>query len=297
MNKLNRLTWLKKPSQLRSDARQALADALRHPRYEIFPLAGIDDLVAKHVARDATVTVTSSPTRGMAGTLDLVDRLSDLGYAVVPHLSARLIADEVELKDILDRLDAHGVRDVFAVGGDPDEPAGAFAESYDLLVAMDGLSHNLVEVGIAGYPESHPKIHDDITIQAMWDKRRYATYIVSQICFDPKVTAAWVERVRRRGVTLPIRIGVPGPAAAGRLLRTSTRIGVGESTRFLTKHGPGLLRLARPGTYTPDRLLDRLAPAMARPDNRVDGLHIYTFNDVASAEKWRRTRLAQLQED
>lgn len=30
-------------------------------------------------------------------------------------------------------------------------------------------------VGITGYPETHPKIDDDVTVQAMWDKRRHAT--------------------------------------------------------------------------------------------------------------------------
>lgn len=76
---------------------------------------------------------------------------------------------------------------------------------------------------------------------------------------------------------------------------TSQRVGVGESARFLAKHGPRLLRLAGRGTYTPDRLLSGMAPTMARPDNRFDGPHIYTFNDVSSAERWRRSRLDDLE--
>lgn len=275
-------------------ARRALVEVLERPRYEIFPLDGIDDEVAEHVPAQATVTITASPRRGMAPTLDLAERLSRRGFDVVPHLSARLIADEVELKEMLDRLAALDVREAFVVGGDPERPAGVYTQSYDLLAAMDRLGHRLAHVGIAGYPESHPAIPDDVTVQAMWDKRHYATYIVSQICFDPQAIAGWTRRVRRRGVTLPIHAGVPGPIATEKLLRMSRRVGVGESMRFLTKHGTGLLRLARPGRYTPDPLLERLAPHLARAEDRIHGLHIYTFNDVAAAEAWRQARLRRL---
>src|SRR3712207_7862745 len=52
---------------------------------------------------------------------------------------------------------------------------------------MAEIGHDFEEVGISGYPESHPLISDETTIQAMYDKVPYATYIVSQICFDPAV--------------------------------------------------------------------------------------------------------------
>ena len=42
----------------------------------------------------------------------------------------------------------------------------------------------------------------------MWDKRQHATYIVSNLCFDPAGYRNWVLRVRARGVTLPILTGM-----------------------------------------------------------------------------------------
>ena len=57
--------------------------------------------------------------------------------------------------------------------------------------------------GITGYPESHPRIDDDITIQAMWDKRRLAAYIVSNLCFDPATLRRWIRRVRSPGPASP----------------------------------------------------------------------------------------------
>ena len=72
------------------------------------------------------------------------------------------------------------------------------------------LDHPFAEVGITGYPESHPFIDDAATIDAMFAKARHATYIASQVCFDPTVTARWIEDVWARGTRLPVYVGVPG---------------------------------------------------------------------------------------
>jgi len=275
------------------EPRQALAGALAAPRYEVLPLPGVAEEVVAHVPPEVTVTVTASARRGLGATLDTAGRLAALGVRVVPHVSARLVRDEAHLKDILDEVLSLGVHEVFVIGGDADEPAGDFAGSLDVLVAMDRLGYEL-EVGIAGYPEPHPKIPDDLTVQAMWDKRRYASYIVSQICFRPAAVVAWVERVRRRGVTLPIYVGVPGPTSTRQLLRISRRVGVGDSGRFLAQHGRGMLRLAQPGVWRPDGLVEALAPYMGLPHYGMRGLHMYTFNDVAATENWRRSASERL---
>jgi methylenetetrahydrofolate reductase (NADPH) len=273
---------------------EAVVQALRRPRYEVLPLDDIADLVAAHVPTDVTLTVTASPAKGLGRTLDVAERLAVSGHRVVPHLSARLIADEAHLKDVLQRLTGCGIGDVLVVAGDVREAAGPFDGALDLLAAMADLGHRLDEVGIAGYPERHPFIDDDVTIQAMWDKRRFATYIVSQLCFHPRVVAAWVQRVRRRGVDLPIHVGVPGPVDAAKLLRISTRIGIGESARFVRRHTGWLPHLLRAGGYRPGRLVDGLAASLADPASRVAGLHVYTFNEVARTERWRQETLGRL---
>ena len=146
-------------------------------------------------------------------------------------------------------------------------------------------------IGITGYPESHPKIHDDITVQAMWDKRRYASYIVSNVCFDPAALARWIQRIRTRGVALPLYVGLAGPAERTRLLRMATVAGAAESARFITRHPGWILRFWVPGGYSPDRLLDRAAPVLTAPESGVAGLHIFTFNQLQQAEQWRRAAL------
>jgi methylenetetrahydrofolate reductase (NADPH) len=125
----------------------------------------------------------------------------------------------------------------------------------------------------------------------MWDKRSHATYIVSNLCFDPATIATWVKRVRRRGVDLPIQLGLAGPVERTKLLTMATKVGVGESTRFLGRHVGWFARLAAPG-YSPERLLARVAREVGGPEHGLAGLHVFTFNQVAETERWRQHLLA-----
>ena len=175
----------------------------------MIPLQGVEEAIVEHVPKDIKLTVTSSPQKGIEATLGLAERLSKHGYRAVPHLSARLVVDEAHLKDILQRLHESDMREVFVVAGDVEEPAGKFAGADELLPAMTELGHDLDEVGITGYPESHPILSGETTIEAMYAKEPHATYIVSQICFDPEVIAGWVRRVRRRGWSCRSTSGYP----------------------------------------------------------------------------------------
>jgi methylenetetrahydrofolate reductase (NADPH) len=273
--------------------RTALIGFLRAPRYEVLPTEDIEGRVLAHVPQEVTITVTASPRRGMAATISLAERLSGQGYKVVPHLSARLIRDASHLNEILAAVDQMGARDVFVIAGDAREPAGQFPDSVSLLEAMMQTGHSLRDVGVSGYPESHSFIDDDMTIQAMWDKRRIATYIVSNLCFDPRVVKKWVRRVRRRHVELPIHVGMAGVADPAKLLRISTRIGVVDSARFLRGHSNWFLRMLQPGGYDPERFVSALLPDVAAPDRKVAGLHVFTFNEIEPTERWRQSMLAR----
>ena len=262
-------------------------------RYEVLPARATEDKVLAHVPRDVVVTVTASPVKGLEPTLDLTGRLAAHGYRVVPHVPARLLRDDVHLKEVVSRLREAGVDDVFVPAGDADPPAGSYDGALPVLRRLTELDDPFTHVGITGYPESHPLIHDDITIQAMWDKRAHATYIVSNLCFDPRVLGEWIARIRRRDVTLPVYLGVAGPVQRTKLLAMATKIGVGESTRFLTKHASWFLRFAAPGGYSPDTLLRRTEEALPA-SAAVAGLHLFTFNQIAETEAWRRSLLERL---
>jgi methylenetetrahydrofolate reductase (NADPH) len=257
-------------------------------RFEVLPTPSVEEKVLAHVPVRRTVTVTASPAKGLEATLDLTERLSRHGYDVVPHLAARMVRDRAELSEVCDRLLAADVTTVFVPGGDQDPPAGSYHAALDLLEALTELGRPFPEVGITGYPESHPTISDDLTVQSMWDKRRHATHVVSNLNFDPGTIQTWLTRMRDRGITLPVLVGAPGPVERAKLLAMATRIGVGDSTRFLMKHKKMFAALAAPGGYTGEQFLERCAKTMARPESNVTGLHLYTFNQIAETEQWCR---------
>jgi len=271
-----------------------LADMLTSARFEVLPTGSVEDTVLEHLPVDRTVTVTASPKKGLEATLALTERLAGHGYVAVPHLAARMVSGRTELAEIAERMRAAGVRTVFVPGGDQDPPAGDYASALDLLEDLTALGSPFPEVGITGYPESHPTISDDLTVQSMWDKRRHATHVVSNLSFDPDTIRLWVDRMRARGITMPILIGVPGPIDRTKLLSMATKIGVGDSTRFLAKHKGTFARLAAPGGFTGEKFLERCAPALARPGALVTGIHVYTFNQIAETEAWRRDFLERL---
>ncbi|MDO5710343.1 MAG: methylenetetrahydrofolate reductase [Micrococcales bacterium] len=265
---------------------------LRTVRYEVMPTPKMGDQVREQVPTEVTLTVTASPTKGLGPTLDLATSLAADGYDVVPHLAARMISGRSELSEIVDRLRAVGVRTVFVPAGDAAEPAGDYHGALDMLSDLTQLGQPFEHVGITGYPESHPSIDDDVTVQAMWDKRAHATHIVSNMTFDTESIATWVERLRRRGVGLPVIIGVPGPVERTKLLGMATKIGVGDSVRFLKKQRKVFARIAAPG-FSTDRFVARIAALAANEKLRIQGLHLYTFNQVGVVEAWRQRMLAE----
>ena len=239
--------------------------------------------------------MTASPSKGLEATLDLTERLVGHGYTAVPHLAARMVSGRAELEEICERLTGKGVTTVFVPGGDA-EAIGEYPDALSLLEDLDALGRPFAHVGITGYPETHPTINDDLTVQSMWDKRRYATHIVSNLTFDPQLLADWVRRMRSRGVTMPVLIGIPGPVDRTKLLTMATKIGVGESTRFLAKHKGTFARLAAPGGFTGERFLDKVSSAVSDPAMLVEGLHVFTFNQIEETEAWRRDLLARLRD-
>ena len=273
-------------------AASAVADLLRSSRFEILPLDGIEAEVREHLSTDTKVTVTASPRKGLEATLALSESLARAGYPVVPHLSARLVRDRAHLEEVLARLQDAGVRELFVPAGDATEP-GEYQSAAELLEAMGDARTRFDRIGITGYPESHHLISDEETIRAMFAKAEMATDIISQLCFDPATIGWWIGAVRARGTRLPIWIGMPGCVDHAKLVRISMKIGMGESARFL-RHNRNVLARVLTRRFKPDRLLEGLARVVTDPDANVHGFHLYTFNEVAKTERWRRRALDRL---
>ncbi|MFQ5522197.1 MAG: methylenetetrahydrofolate reductase [Acidimicrobiia bacterium] len=273
-------------------SRSAIRNMLEHPRFELIPLKNVIEQ-AGHLPEGATVTVTASPQKGQMATIDLALELQQMGFEVIPHISARLIQNRRELRQVLDRLNEASIHRAFVVGGDGDSP-GEFFDGLSLLSAMESMGHNLTEIGIPGYPEGHPTIADDLIAQALEDKAPFASYITSQICFDSDAITGWVKELRADGFGQAVYLGIPGVAELHKLITISLRIGVGASAKFLSKNRSLAGQLVRPGGYGPDQLIVSLASHLADPAANIVGFHFYTFNRVDATEEWRHRMLEEL---
>ena len=265
-------------------------EILSRPRFEILPTKGAEEQ-ADHLPGDAKVAVTCSPARGIESTLHLSERLLERGFRVVPHIAARLVADRAHLREILRWFDEHGLREIHVIGGDAREPAGPYASALELLVAMSRIDHGVEEVGIGGYPEGHPLIDDEELDRALLDKQPLASYVVTQLCFEADAILGWISDIRRRGIGLPVYVGLPGAVDRKKLLQISLKVGVGDSVRYLRKQAGQVGMLLKSGGYSPDDLVRRLAPYAGDERYNVAGLHLYTFNQVESTEQWRQRML------
>jgi len=276
--------------------RQALANLLANVSYEVMPFKKTEDDLLAHVPKSIPITVTVTESKGLEPTLDLSGRLASHGFIPNPHLPARQIRDLVELQDIVHRLQDSGIHRVFVLAGDATPPAGPYHDAMALLRALDELGRPFTDVGVTGYPEGHAKISEARLESALVDKAPYANRVVTQICFDPHTIVSWAEQIARRGVQASVIVGMPGPVSRTKLVRISAGIGLGQSARFLQKQQNMVWRFFRPGGFNPNRLLQGLSAELPDSGANIRGVRIFTFNEIAGTEHWRRELAATLPE-
>jgi methylenetetrahydrofolate reductase (NADPH) len=278
--------------ELTEAQRAALKRLVADPDFEMIPLSSAPEK-AEALPPGATVTITASPTHGIESTFELAEALQAQGHEATPHLSAHMIRDRAHLGELLERARAAGFRNAFVVGGDAKD-RGEFHEGLALLRAMDELGHPFTEIGVPSYPEGHASIPDGVLLRVLKEKQRYASYMSTQMCFNPRAVTAWVSRMRAEGVTLPIHLGTPGVAELTKLMTISAKIGVADSARYLKKNRKMVGHLMKKGSFGPDAFLEALAPTLADPVADVAGLHLFTFNQIDGTVAWQRRMLEEL---
>ena len=268
-------------------ASSTVAALIRAANIELIPLRGAEEKLAA-IPASTKITITCSPKFGLRRTLEYAELGVSAGHAVVPHLAARQVGGKAELREFIRRIGDLGITDLYVIGGDADEPAGNYREAADVLQDLADLDHGLERIGVACYPEGHPNISDATLADALLRKQAYATYMVSQLCFDARVLTRWLRAARAAGIDLPIRIGVAAPLKTTRLLELSLKIGVGPSIRYLTKQRGFVGNLLVGGAYRPERLLYAIGDDIAGDDLNVEGLHLFSFNQVDISSEWQR---------
>ncbi|WP_327063325.1 methylenetetrahydrofolate reductase [Leifsonia sp. Root112D2] len=208
----------------------------------------------------------------------------------MPHISVRRLASQEILEEFLGALQSDGVvRNVFVVGGDPSTPEGPYSDSLQVirtgLLQQFGCEH----VSISGYPEGHPDISSTLLWEAIESKSAALDVaglpgtIITQFGFDVDAVITWIEAVRGRGIELPIRIGVPGPAGIKRLISYASRFGVASSAGIAKKYGFSLTNLV--GTAGPDRFIRELDRRLESSHGEIK-LHFYTFGGLRATQEW-----------
>jgi methylenetetrahydrofolate reductase (NADPH) len=220
------------------------------------------------------------------------------GLTPVPHISSRRLASQQALEEFLAALREDGTQhDVFVVGGDPARPEGPYSAALDVIRSGLLEQYGVGSVSISGYPEGHPDIANDLLWSAIADKSREVTErgiagnVISQFSFDVDAVVAWIEQVRSLGITLPVRVGVPGPAGVRRLLTYAGRFGVASSAGIAKKYGLSLTNLL--GTAGPGRFIRQLSERIDEQHGEVR-LHFYTFGGLKTTASWIREFTAKV---
>lgn len=213
-----------------------------------------------------------------------------LGFEPMPHLSARRIGSRAALERFLERAGGEaGVARCLLIAGDLATPIGPFADSASIIETGLLERHGIKVVAIGGHPEGHPVMSGDERWQALQRKcqgieaRGMAPLIVTQFAFDADIVLAWLDALRTRGITVPVLVGVPGPASIPRLLRYAAMCGVGASASMLARYGVSIGRLL--GTAGPEVFVDRLVQGLTDAHGQVSP-HLFPFGGIAPSLEW-----------
>ncbi|MCG3267621.1 methylenetetrahydrofolate reductase [Yoonia sp. I 8.24] len=221
-------------------------------------------------------------------------RLADDGYRVMPHFPARIIADRAELADWIARYQGEaGVDQALLLAGGVAQPKGDFHSSMQLMET--GLFGDFKRLHVAGHPEGNRDIDKDGSdhnvMEALRWKQRFSETtsadmaLATQFAFEAKPMIAWADALRDAGITIPIHIGIAGPAKLQTLIKFAIACGVGPSLKVLQKRAMDVTKLLLP--YEPTDVLTELAAhKAAHPDFNITNVHFFPLGGIKTNANW-----------
>src|SRR5216684_6940568 len=246
------------------------------------------DACADLLEPGTAVYISMPPGQTYHGTVALATRLKRAGLRPVPHVAARRIASRDALDEYLARAAGEAsVDSALVIAGDSDRASGPFESSLALLETGLFQRHGIAHVGVAGYPEGHPKIAETALVTALSAKKILARrasldlQVVTQFCFESEPILVWAAKMKGHG--LPVRVGLSGPASLPRLLRFAMLCGIGNSVRALKPRRQAITRLlveAGPEAVVRD-IAHRIGPPVA-------GVHFFCFGGLIRTARWLR---------
>lgn len=244
------------------------------------------------------VYVNHLPRHSLADALASLIAVREAGLEPVPHLAARRIASRSELESFLkNAVGAAGVRKVLLIGGDETTPRGPYADGAAPIRSGLLAACGVREVGIAGYPEGHPRIPSAVLESSFAEKLALASdqglgsFVVTQFSFAPARVIEYCAGLARRAPGVPVYVGLAGPSSLATLLRFAQRCGVSASLRALRAQGFDAVRLV---THTDpgDQLAALARYCTVHADCNVVGAHVFSFGGAAAAAEWMNRFIA-----
>jgi len=228
-------------------------------------------------------------------------QLNAAGFVAVPHIPARFVRDLDDLKSRIGALaqDA-GVTEMLALGGGAPQPIGKYDAAIQILETGVFQANGIKRIGVAGHPEGNPditKIHGEpMLLKALQQKQAWLKangidgFIATQFLFEAAPVAEWARGLRAAGITLPIHVGIPGPATIKTLVKYAAMCGVGNSARFIRKQALNVTKLL--SVNTPDEFMEGLAKLhVGQPDLAIAGPHMYPFGGFDKLFDWLGPKL------
>ena len=149
-------------------------------------------------------------------TLSTVSRIAtETTVPVAGHLTC-VGASRAEVDAVIADYKAAGVKRIVALRGDPAEGVGhayvarpdGYANAAELCGAISALGE--FDIHVSAYPDKHPESPDFATDIDMLKRKidNGATRAITQFFFENDAYEAYVERVRRAGIYIPIIPGI-----------------------------------------------------------------------------------------
>jgi methylenetetrahydrofolate reductase (NADPH) len=259
-------------------------------------------LLRQGFAQGSTVFVALIDAADVDGQIAAVSALRAEGYNPVPHIPARFVRDEDDLKQRLEAfVTKAGVTDVLALGGGAPQPIGQYDAAIQIMETGAFQQAGIKRIGIAGHPEGNPditKIHGEaMLLKALKQKNDWLKaneldgFIATQFLFDAIPVAHWATELRSEGIDLPIHVGVPGPASIKTLVKYAAMCGVGNSARFIRKQALNVTKLL--SVSEPTEFVDQLATLhFDKPELGIAAPHLYPFGGFDKLLGWMVPKLA-----
>jgi methylenetetrahydrofolate reductase (NADPH) len=253
--------------------------------------------VSAHLPAGSCIYIPSLPGLPLSRTLEAIAAIRDAGLDPVPHVSARRILNRNEFRDFLSKASSqYGVHRVLLLGGDEPKSKGPFVDSLQILEERLLPDCGVREIGIAGYPEGHPRISANALDSALARKLDLAAaqsigvYVLTQFSFAPNRVVEYCAGLARQWPDLPVYVGIAGPTDAAALLRYAQRCGVSTSLRALRSLGTGIAQLVI-NTDPRDHLVTVARYTLNREPSNVVGVHLYSFGGAVRTAGWMRELL------